>query len=78
MCHIAQYDSRERHGYAQINTSEFELGESSRSSKVTSRESIQAGDMLGMRREVRDQEKHARLKADLMENIWQKFGDEDE
>ena len=68
----------ERHGYAQINTSEFESGESSRSSKVTSRESIQAGDMLGMRREVRDQEKHARLKADLMENIWQKFGDEDE
>uniref|UniRef100_A0A0D3B8I5 Myb-like domain-containing protein n=1 Tax=Brassica oleracea var. oleracea TaxID=109376 RepID=A0A0D3B8I5_BRAOL len=68
----------ERHGYAQINTSEFESGESSRSSKVTSRESIQAGDMLDMRREVRDQEKHARLKADLMENIWQLFGDEDE
>uniref|UniRef100_A0A0D3E2B9 No apical meristem-associated C-terminal domain-containing protein n=1 Tax=Brassica oleracea var. oleracea TaxID=109376 RepID=A0A0D3E2B9_BRAOL len=54
------------------------IGESSRSSKVTSRESIQAGDMLGMRREVRDQEKHARLKADLMENIWQQFGDEGE
>ncbi|XP_048611876.1 uncharacterized protein LOC111211738 [Brassica napus] len=68
----------ERHGYAQINTSEFESGESNRTSKVTSRESIQAGDMLGMRREVRDQEKHSRLKADLMENIWQKFGDEDE
>ncbi|XP_033144151.1 putative nuclease HARBI1 [Brassica rapa] len=68
----------ERHGYAQINTSEFESGESSRSSKVTTRESIHAGDMLAMRREVRDQEKHARLKADLMENIWQKFGDEDE
>ncbi|XP_048604562.1 putative nuclease HARBI1 [Brassica napus] len=60
----------ERHGYAQINTSEFESGESSRGSKVTSRESIHAGDMLGMHREVRDQEKHARLKADLMENIW--------
>ncbi|XP_033143429.1 uncharacterized protein LOC103841100 [Brassica rapa] len=59
----------ERHGYAQINTSEFESEESNRSSKVTSRESIHAGDMLGMRREIRDQEKHARLKADLMENI---------
>ncbi|XP_033141627.1 uncharacterized protein LOC103854675 [Brassica rapa] len=68
----------ERHGYAQIDTSEFESGESSRTSRVTRRESIHVGDMLGMRREVRDPEKHARLKADLMENIWQKFGDEDE
>ncbi|XP_033140161.1 uncharacterized protein LOC103852262 [Brassica rapa] len=68
----------ERHGYAQIDTSEFESGESSRSSRVTRRESIHVGDMLGMRREVRDPEKHARLKADLMENIWQKFGDENE
>uniref|UniRef100_A0A0D3C5V6 DDE Tnp4 domain-containing protein n=1 Tax=Brassica oleracea var. oleracea TaxID=109376 RepID=A0A0D3C5V6_BRAOL len=42
----------ERHRYAQINTSEFESGESSRSSKVTTRESIHVGDMLGMRREV--------------------------
>ncbi|XP_033138181.1 uncharacterized protein LOC103851739 [Brassica rapa] len=68
----------ERHGYAQIDTSEFESGESSRTSRVTRRESIHVGDMLGMRREVRDPEKHARLKADLMENIWQKFGDENE
>ncbi|KAF3517640.1 hypothetical protein DY000_02062009 [Brassica cretica] len=45
---------------------------------VTRRDSIHVGDMLAMRREVRDQDKHARLKADLMENIWQKFGDEDE
>ncbi|XP_033133382.1 uncharacterized protein LOC117127360 [Brassica rapa] len=68
----------ERHAYAQIDTSEFESGESSRSSRVTRRQSIHVGDMLGMRREVRDPEKHARLKADLMENIWQKFGDENE
>lgn len=34
--------------------------------------------MLAMRREVRDLENHDRLKADLIENIWQKFGDEDE
>uniref|UniRef100_A0A0D3D9R1 DDE Tnp4 domain-containing protein n=1 Tax=Brassica oleracea var. oleracea TaxID=109376 RepID=A0A0D3D9R1_BRAOL len=59
----------ERHGYAQINTSEFESGESSRSSRVTRRDSIHVGDMLAMRREVRDQDKDARLKADLMENI---------
>uniref|UniRef100_A0A0D2ZS75 Myb-like domain-containing protein n=1 Tax=Brassica oleracea var. oleracea TaxID=109376 RepID=A0A0D2ZS75_BRAOL len=68
----------ERHGYAQIDTSEFESGESSRSSRVKRRESIHVGDMLGIRREVRDTEKHDRLKADLMENIWQKFGNEDE
>ncbi|KAL0876045.1 hypothetical protein Bca101_025750 [Brassica carinata] len=68
----------ERHGYAQINTSEFEPGESSRSSRVRSRESIHVDDMLGIHREVRDLEKHDRLKADLVENIWQKFGDEDE
>uniref|UniRef100_A0A0D3CQE2 DDE Tnp4 domain-containing protein n=1 Tax=Brassica oleracea var. oleracea TaxID=109376 RepID=A0A0D3CQE2_BRAOL len=68
----------ERHGYAQINTSEFESGESNRSSRVIRRDSIHVGDMLAMRREVRDPDKHARLKADLMENIWQKFGDEDE
>ncbi|XP_048596576.1 putative nuclease HARBI1 isoform X1 [Brassica napus] len=67
----------ERHGYAQIDTSEFESGESSRSSRVQRRESIHGGDMLGIRREVRDKEKHDRLKADLMENIWQKFGNED-
>jgi len=34
--------------------------------------------MLAMRREVRDSDKHHRLKADLVENIWQMFGDEDE
>ncbi|XP_013589104.1 PREDICTED: uncharacterized protein LOC106297410 [Brassica oleracea var. oleracea] len=66
----------ERHGYDQIDTSEFESGESSRSSRVQWRESIHVGDMLGIRREVRDKEKHDRLKADLMENIWQKFGNE--
>ncbi|XP_048631045.1 uncharacterized protein LOC125605081 [Brassica napus] len=68
----------ERHRYAQIDTSEFESGESSRNSKVKRRESIHVGDMLGIRRKVRDTEKHDRLKADLMKNIWQKFGNEDE
>uniref|UniRef100_A0A0D3B171 Uncharacterized protein n=1 Tax=Brassica oleracea var. oleracea TaxID=109376 RepID=A0A0D3B171_BRAOL len=42
----------ERHGYAQIDTFEFESGESSRSLKVKRRESIHVGDMLGIRREV--------------------------
>uniref|UniRef100_A0A0D3B2N9 DDE Tnp4 domain-containing protein n=1 Tax=Brassica oleracea var. oleracea TaxID=109376 RepID=A0A0D3B2N9_BRAOL len=68
----------ERDGYAQINTSEFQSRESSRSLRVRSRDSIHVNDMLGVRREVRDLEKHDRLKADLVKNIWQKFGDEDE
>ncbi|XP_013633085.1 PREDICTED: glutathione S-transferase T3-like [Brassica oleracea var. oleracea] len=68
----------ERHGYTQIDTSEFESGESSRSSKVKRRTSIHVGNMLGIRNEVRDSEKHDRLKADLMENVLQKFGNVDE
>ncbi|KAL0855228.1 hypothetical protein Bca101_060380 [Brassica carinata] len=69
----------ERHTYAQINTSEFETGESTRSSRARSRDSVNVTpDMLAMRREVRDLEKHYRLKADLVENIWQKFGHEEE
>uniref|UniRef100_A0A0D3A924 DDE Tnp4 domain-containing protein n=1 Tax=Brassica oleracea var. oleracea TaxID=109376 RepID=A0A0D3A924_BRAOL len=68
----------ERHGYTQIDTSEFESGESSRSSKVKKRTSIHVGNMLGIRNEVRDSEKHDRLKADLMENVWQKFSNVDE
>ena len=57
LCHIAQYDSRKRTTrIAQIDTSEFETGESSRSSKVKRRESIHVDNMLGIRREVRDTE----------------------
>uniref|UniRef100_A0A0D3CYM4 DDE Tnp4 domain-containing protein n=1 Tax=Brassica oleracea var. oleracea TaxID=109376 RepID=A0A0D3CYM4_BRAOL len=68
----------ERDGYTQIDTSEFESGESSRSSKVKRRTSFNIGNMLGIRNEVRDSEKHDRLKADLVENVWKKFGNVDE
>uniref|UniRef100_A0A0D3EFF9 DDE Tnp4 domain-containing protein n=1 Tax=Brassica oleracea var. oleracea TaxID=109376 RepID=A0A0D3EFF9_BRAOL len=69
----------ERDGYAPIDISEFETGQSSRSSQARSRDSVNVTpDMLAMRREVRDSDKHHRLKADLVENIWQMFGDEDE
>uniref|UniRef100_A0A0D3ACA7 Uncharacterized protein n=1 Tax=Brassica oleracea var. oleracea TaxID=109376 RepID=A0A0D3ACA7_BRAOL len=59
----------ERDGYTQIDTSEFESGESSRSSKVKRRTSFNIGNMLGIRNEVRDSEKHDRSKADLVENV---------
>ncbi|XP_048600198.1 putative nuclease HARBI1 isoform X1 [Brassica napus] len=68
----------ERGGYTQIDTSEFESGESSRSSEVQRTTSFNIGNMLGIRNKVRDSEKHDRLKADLVENVWQKFGNVDE
>ncbi|XP_048617356.1 uncharacterized protein LOC125589123 [Brassica napus] len=67
----------ERHGYIQIDTSEFESGESSRSSKVKSRESVNVP-MLTIRNQIRDPHLHERLKADLVENVWEKFGNHDE
>ena len=68
----------ERDGYNQIDTSEFESGESSRSSQVRRRESLNVHNMLGIRTEVRNSDKHDRLKADLIENIWQMFGNVDD
>ncbi|XP_033133916.1 uncharacterized protein LOC117127490 [Brassica rapa] len=66
----------ERDGYSLTDTSEFESGESSRGSKVKRRESLHSHNMLGMRNEVRDSGKHDKLKADLVENVWQKFSNE--
>uniref|UniRef100_A0A0D3CTX3 DDE Tnp4 domain-containing protein n=1 Tax=Brassica oleracea var. oleracea TaxID=109376 RepID=A0A0D3CTX3_BRAOL len=66
----------ERDGYSLTDTSEFESGESSRGSNVKRRESLHSDNMLGMRNEVRDSGKHDRLKADLVENVWQKFSNE--
>ncbi|XP_056862352.1 uncharacterized protein LOC130510036 [Raphanus sativus] len=69
----------ERSGYGQIDTSEFETGESSRSSQVQGTTSFNIGNISRViRNEVRDSQIHARLKADLVENIWQKFGNVDE
>uniref|UniRef100_A0A0D3AWM0 DDE Tnp4 domain-containing protein n=1 Tax=Brassica oleracea var. oleracea TaxID=109376 RepID=A0A0D3AWM0_BRAOL len=68
----------EQGGYIQIDTSEFESGESSRSSEVQRTTSFNIGNMLGIRNEVRGSKKHDPLKADLVENVWQKFGNVDE
>ncbi|XP_009148795.2 uncharacterized protein LOC103872211 [Brassica rapa] len=72
----------ERHGYTLFDTSDFEAGESSRSSQVdfsysTDTPSI-ISNMLPIRNQIRDQQIHARLKADLVENIWLKFGNPNE
>ncbi|XP_048613069.1 putative nuclease HARBI1 [Brassica napus] len=72
----------ERDRFTQYDTDEFESGESSRSSQVdvvSSTESLSnVGEMRGIRNQIRDQQIHHRLKADLVENIWQKFGNLDE
>ncbi|KAL0728821.1 hypothetical protein Bca4012_024914 [Brassica carinata] len=67
----------ERHGYTLADTSEFESGESSRSAKVKTRESVNV-DMLNIRNQIRDPGVHEHLKADLVENVWKKFGNRDE
>uniref|UniRef100_A0A0D3CAL5 Myb-like domain-containing protein n=1 Tax=Brassica oleracea var. oleracea TaxID=109376 RepID=A0A0D3CAL5_BRAOL len=67
----------EQHRYIQIDTSEFESEESSRSSKVKSRESVNVP-MLTIRNQIRDPHIHERLKADLVENVWEKYGNHDE
>ncbi|XP_048605177.1 uncharacterized protein LOC125582478 [Brassica napus] len=68
----------ERDGYNQIDTSEIESGESSRSSQVRRKESLNVHNMLGIRTEVRNSDKHDRLKADIIEIIWQMFGNVDD
>ena len=71
----------ERDGHTLYDLSVFEQPESSRSSQVdlnftsgmpSNVENIMS--MLTIRNEVRDNKIHQRLKADLIENIWQKFG----
>ena len=42
------------------------------------RTSFNIGNMLGIRNEVRDSEKHDRLKVNLVKNVWKKFGNVDE
>uniref|UniRef100_A0A0D3C389 DDE Tnp4 domain-containing protein n=1 Tax=Brassica oleracea var. oleracea TaxID=109376 RepID=A0A0D3C389_BRAOL len=72
----------ERDGYTQFNVSEFQQGEDAESSHVdltypTDMPSNIAN-MMGLRTRIRDKQMHQRLKSDLVEHIWRKFGrDED-
>uniref|UniRef100_A0A0D2ZXU6 DDE Tnp4 domain-containing protein n=1 Tax=Brassica oleracea var. oleracea TaxID=109376 RepID=A0A0D2ZXU6_BRAOL len=69
----------ERGGYTLYDTSEFE-GESSRSSHVEHINNMPShfGNMLGLRNQVRDRHTHEALKNDLIENIWNKFGNDED
>ena len=68
-----------RDGYTQYDTSEFEEGDVTRSSRVDYSIDMPTnlGNMLGIRNHVRDRRIHEQLKNDLIKNIWNKFGDED-
>ncbi|KAL0844407.1 hypothetical protein Bca101_017653 [Brassica carinata] len=72
----------EREGFTQGDITGFQTGESSRSSHVdviSATESLSnIGQMRAIRNQIRDQQIHDRLKADLVENIWQKFGNQNE
>uniref|UniRef100_A0A0D3AXP4 Myb-like domain-containing protein n=1 Tax=Brassica oleracea var. oleracea TaxID=109376 RepID=A0A0D3AXP4_BRAOL len=72
----------EHNGYTQYDTSEFEEGDSTRSSHVAMFYSTDMpsnlGNMLGLRNHVRDRRIHEQLKYDLIENIWNKFGNDED
>ncbi|XP_033136681.1 putative nuclease HARBI1 [Brassica rapa] len=62
----------ERGSYTQ-HASEFQQGEDVDPTFVV-RRSTNLGTILGRRAEVRDKQSHQQLKKDLIENIWDKFG----
>ena len=68
----------ERDGYTQFDVSVFENSDSSRSSLVNFSFSTDLpsnlGNMISIRNQVRDRTIHQQLKEDLVENICQKFG----
>uniref|UniRef100_A0A0D3CVD7 DDE Tnp4 domain-containing protein n=1 Tax=Brassica oleracea var. oleracea TaxID=109376 RepID=A0A0D3CVD7_BRAOL len=70
----------ERGGYTLYDTSEFEEGDSSRSSHGEHINNMPThfGNMLGLQNHVRDRRTHEALKNDLIENIWNKFGDDED
>lgn len=67
----------ERDGYIRYDISEFEEGVVTRSSEVETERPTNLNNMFSNRNDLRDRHMHERLKNDLIENIWNKFGDED-
>ena len=68
----------ERDGYTnQVNISDFQEGESSRTSEVLNEIPTLFNDTFPDCNDLRDRQTHDRLKNDLIENIWNKFGNQD-
>ena len=67
----------ERDGYIRYDISEFEEGDVMRSSQVETEIPTILNNIFPSRNDVRDRRIHDHLKNDLIEHIWNKFGDED-
>ncbi|XP_048630901.1 uncharacterized protein LOC125604744 [Brassica napus] len=67
----------ERDGYIRYDISEFEEGDVMRSSQVETEIPTILNNIFPSRNDVRDRRIHDHLKNDLVEHIWNKFGDED-
>uniref|UniRef100_A0A0D3AC02 Myb-like domain-containing protein n=1 Tax=Brassica oleracea var. oleracea TaxID=109376 RepID=A0A0D3AC02_BRAOL len=67
----------ERDGYSRIDISEFEEGDVPRCSEVESEWPTNLNNIFPSRNDLRDRQTHERLKNDLIQNIWNKFSDED-
>ncbi|XP_033145190.1 uncharacterized protein LOC108871618 [Brassica rapa] len=67
----------ERDGYIRYDISEFVEGNVTRSSEVETERPTNLNNMFPNRNDLRDRQIHERLKNDLIENIWNKFGEED-
>ncbi|XP_033134441.1 uncharacterized protein LOC103843165 [Brassica rapa] len=67
----------ERDGYIHYDISEFEEGDVMRSSQVETEIPTILNNIFPSRNDVRDRRIHDHLKHDLVEHIWNKFGDED-
>ncbi|XP_048633743.1 putative nuclease HARBI1 isoform X2 [Brassica napus] len=66
----------ERDGYTCIDISEFEEGDNTRTSQVETERPTNLNNMFPNRNDLRDRNMHAQLKHDLIQNVWNKFGDE--
>ena len=67
----------ERDGYSRIDISEFEEGDVPRCSEVETEWPTNLNNIFPTRNDLRDRQTHERLKTDLIQNIWNKFGEED-
>ncbi|XP_024004112.1 putative nuclease HARBI1 [Eutrema salsugineum] len=72
----------ERVEKTQYDLSDFQHGDGHGSSHVSQNYSTDMpsniADMMGTRKKIKDKQVHQQLQADLVEHIWQKFGDEED
>ncbi|XP_013695575.2 putative nuclease HARBI1 isoform X1 [Brassica napus] len=70
----------ERDGYSLYDVSEFQQGEDTGSSHVNLDFSTymptNIANMMGVRTKIRDRQMHQQLKTDLVEHLWNQFGDD--